>query len=1554
MPVRILTTTEFLGPYGDKNYFGVTLQVASSDAPTSADLEAILRPWMWENISYALWRISDSSNQLPTKVLTVPPLRPQAIPAAALILRLNKQFTDLQTQAPTLFDWNSNPTTPAIPNPAAGNRYPWPAHLAQLARYPYPIPHELKLARFIEVDGAEIASARANNPLESYVIAPIFNANFVTYAPNQGLSIPIKGQQAEISYTASGVPSPLITAVVQPCAVVDCIVTPRSRLNQTTPLDAHDPYVSLASVEDSNWQTHLVPLAGELFDLASRLIGALRLAVERPKANPPSSIDASWMSLQSAIVTNFEGFRNMVLRSLKEVSGRGNQQPPGNIGMKNGSLLERVMDTWIGGIDGTANPAKKSDAIAFRNAFVQSMLDEEEADSKNNKDGAFDDWYAVVANIPASVPPTVPAMQGNNLLHPLPAIDSKNPGPELYARLAALEQLHFSLTQPEILAPLLIKQWTLFLGRFLQDPKNAPNRASYQTQWNAFLPSAQQLLGQFNLRQQFIAGNLGASWVDIIKGMNAAAGERSALKSALSQELKAKLVGRLTSNPSLPPLSPDALANPLVACLFTASDLNVIDTQLALIVPVPQADAAGVPTRTSNGITLTLDTLSSHDGDPNADAADILRQTAGFCILARENGKPAWNCLNVAAPCLIPETTKAPLIDLCPPTVIPLPLHNQDGLRQAMITFNNQPLMCESPAMAFGRDLASQTDTSGRLIKFVHPSIAPPPGKSVAYKIPGLIFGRRFDFVVGRVRNSCALPADFANSNDPGMLDVAKVEARFRTHGTTISYKRTVPIGELRFGPAASGNTAPAAINTSLKVPPIPAATRPRALDIPSSLTKAPQVNEPLILLTGYLNGDKVPAPLGTASFSFLVYKPTLDLLTWDCWVATDPAFIPIRKGAWADFHKLARTREQSSSNDVSIDDPAIVALQIEAQGIDGATNTIVLPWNAPSVGSVDIAKPVLQQLRSPALAIEIDAASSGTKSTLAVVGSNGAKLALAPGSLARLVLTPLIAASNVTRFAKGILPMSKLRPRAMYSPGLPYSLLAETALEGMPTDRDLRAAFVVTPQGSGKLSFTLNLDSPIRTFQNIRSATLRTQIWRWDGRPFVLDKPFPFASSPYDDEAPGKDILEWEDQAFATRTNLDANLTVMSPLDSRHALQVVQDISTDRGTIYSRSSVEAANRYGPLVPTAGGTVTSAPIPDPQIQPQPPVLWKRTLIPCRWSGPVPKPAIKLILPLTSSLDANAATASLLVVIQGPWYSIGGLAEKLLVELLPAPDTDANKLHRDEIGPDPIVWRGTQNELNEAQIDRNSKPPYKKVSPLLGPVGHTFDNTDDSPLWVNSSFVLPPLPTIRSTGQSWNFAKVRFRRVLWEKNTCDSDIPLPPDPCSSEYTDPYWVQFLPSSSAFGSTGQLDVKNPTAYLVVSGTSISIVDRNGNPIQLQPDNSGSPLYRALLLTLRVSDLGGRTDQERFLTLCSPNASQSAWALSALVSDPGLLVARVLEIQGLSGRPFQFDPDALWDSLFPAEKPNSNGEITPKDAGARIVAISPPIYPFTDAECR
>jgi hypothetical protein len=201
-------------------------------------------------------------------------------------------------------------------------------------------------------------------------------------------------------------------------------------------------------------------------------------------------------------------------------------------------------------------------------------------------------------------------------------------------------------------------------------------------------------------------------------------------------------------------------------------------------------------------------------------------------------------------------------------------------------------------------------------------------------------------------------------------------------------------------------------------------------------------------------------------------------------------------------------------------------------------------------------------------------------------------------------------------------------------------------------------------------------------------------------------------------------------------------------------------DVTSSKGALYLRVAVRGFSRYE-------GSGEDEPDVDSRLVPSE-EKWVRTIVPCRWDADeVPAPHVKLVVPLTRPLQATHSAAPLLAVLDEPWGDAGGLGEQLLASIADAelPKTDGTIR---EAGPDPI--------LSVTPVDvTNLRLPNP-----IGPIGYTFDSDTDAPLFVRSSFIIPPptgLPA--DTDLGWWSVKLQFIRKLIATPDSPQYVNLPP-------------------------------------------------------------------------------------------------------------------------------------------------------------------------------
>lgn len=1793
--IQILTTLEYLGLYNSVPYFGVVLQTGVGPQPggtltITPDIKNILEPWMWwdptqpqpappatassplnvQQPQIQLWQTTGASPMgklIATEVVPVPRSTSPAYPNRPLYLdpsittQLSADCDSALTLANGTYNLGWSGQGQVTSRGDGKSIYPWPAHLAQVGRYPYPIPHLLNLCFFLKVTAAKtdfdpssvIQPIDATHPSLSYFATVKFNATLsastVTYGPPDPATFPsATGGQLVIPLINSQSPADNSVAVTtQP------LITPLAPA--ATVVAASADYTA----ETTDWQAHFSSGVADTFDLSARLVNSVRLACDQASATLPV-----------AVAGNFTGFVTAVLTAQREIVAYGCQPAP------NGqSLLDRLLNGWV---SSSNDPNNRAFATAFSTTVKAQRTTETTNDATDaNNVGAYDAWLALLKANPAFatnalLPPspiasttitvfdptknyktgdtvvyhgqTFTAVQDApkstqldaahwNCLTPLLSIydaskkqyhgaeqvlygdtvyrapdvgvgTGQTPGisgspwiavspfspgvapTNLADRLLAVEHLQLQFSQQDILSQLLLAQWKAIFDQnaaAIQTTLALTGTLVASTAFQSFVTSASANLAVWDVRGLLLQCNLNSSWSTITKSPTT----RDTLQTKLQKELEFRLTtGLLGKLPGAAGAVP-AFAQPLQDAVDTwlAGRLpTLIPAKLDTSVaggppPAPTTTTTANPqaTRGAQGLSVMVDTLDANGSKAAAsnDASDPVRSMTGLCVLMRQTSTTPWRCLNVGMPVatVVSLPTNAPPVPavqdpanpkaLFGPIVIPMPLHDQDGLRRATLTYNNQPLMCSSPAHGFSTGLVpapvrDESRNFNRIISFQHISVTQDLQAAPfdQWKIPGLAFNRSYEFLLGTVSNSGALPAAFADASlGPGVFSFASVASAIGADGnpllptiTPVPYLRTVPVSDLRFASSYPNDTVmsasvsraanAAASFDKLRLPPIPADVQPRASEVfasalaPQSTATAsaqPAVGSPpekpsmpLILLSPYSVPNRI------AEFTVSVRKPTTDFLTWDrtqAALSTPADMYPRvqRQQAWQLFNTNARL--QNSQFDLSLEDPAIDSLTISV--IDENKKPVVcvgpstLSWGDSSIQDPATAK-ALQKPSTPII-IKISTAEGTTVSLNSTPAASSTDspaftLVLPPGFLGKITLTANIKSVTTAQFAKGI-----------SSTPSPYFFLVETALAAFPQPGELQNALSIRPPlaATDPVTFTLSAPSPSDSlstpWKQVSRVDLQTQIWRWDGRPA---RGFPFSEVvgiqyyggskapvpppqvvPIPPSQPATaTLLQWELENFATRTATDSTTYPMTR--SRADFVATDDRGTELGATYYRAGVTAYNRYGSLVPDVVSGTGGKPDQHPRSSaslnqfasiPGADGAWVRRFVPGRYTTDgvlpanykPPKPAIKYILPLTGASDAlQPAASSVLVVVQGPWFAIAGLAEDISVRIVNADKQDHPK-EVPEAGPDPIYYQSSQQPLPSSFDPYPSPftPPNDNGSKLLfhGPVGHTFDTSDTNPLWVTSSFVLDPpqerflpvLPPGQDATQEGTFACVQFARILLSKGMVVSDpTKTPPQHVNgtpaltpatadtmSDYTDPVWVQFLPSRYLPVSSSQdfdtlavvYDQMNNKMVIYDEKDSTKLVQLTHN---LHPDPKVASNYIfGLLLTQEVPDLLGRRGQERFVDmLLQPNegTASASWPFTPQAwVDTKMLIGRIVVIQrqinistgcNAPSTPPKFplcdikNATDLWPELFPPDPT--------QDAVSRIVAVSPPIITF------
>jgi hypothetical protein len=582
-----------------------------------------------------------------------------------------------------------------------------------------------------------------------------------------------------------------------------------------------------------------------------------------------------------------------------------------------------------------------------------------------------------------------------------------------------------------------------------------------------------------------------------------------------------------------------------------------------------------------------------------------------------------------------------------------------------------------------------------------------------------------------------------------------------------------------------------------------------------------------------------------------------------------------------------------------------------------------------------------------------------------------------------------------------------------------PFTMLVETAtevlIEGIEGDHALertdqrlweRLKPAFAPNNHpGSIAFTVAPTDPVgdEGFKFLQRAELMRQVWRWQGRETPLHPALNENSSCKSGGVISNldtcvEMDQWEAWEFGNRFETDhliQDLTTLPPTKLggrrffyKEVLETGADTDELRALHY-RFAIKVHSRYAGIMPlnvpsiafpnVAPNRTSRAHIQLPNNEVRD-TMWRRLFVPCRRKKELPVPKVKFILPLTESFgEETGNTAGLLVVLNEPWYQEAGLGEGIAAEVqrTPGPANNPNApsdkdIFYFELGTDPLV------QLAERGFQQSKDPTNKYFDELClnqkirGPVGHTFDRTNESPLFVTTSFIVPA-PTIFSTekGQArerisrdfgWDFCRLRLRRVVTlstqvaARNDCrlttpsevvSCDEPNPASQLVGPFTEPYWVQYLPEFSHFAPADKKLSEARLKFENQSPLQFSIIDRNGQRMLLSPTASLNGIFELyLVLTRRVFDVAGHPEQEVYLEVFHQDTGTKLWTTSnppALSSDTDLR-ARIIEVQRRPPQTGQFQSgEPLWLALF-GPKAGQEDKTADKDL-TRIVRISQPI---------
>lgn len=1107
-----------------------------------------------------------------------------------------------------------------------------------------------------------------------------------------------------------------------------------------------------------------------------------------------------------------------------------------------------------------------------------------------------------------------------------------------------MQRLSARLQDAEVLRSLLLGLWDAAVARI---PRDAPETLQPAREfWKKHRNTVEKNLADFELPRRLAVANLNGVWQTIL-----GRGGKAAIRCRFAAELQRYMRQRVGLGDDLsPPWNERTPPReryissfpPQLRDAFTMRTKEFAEKYAGTLIP----DAGDTsPTRVPHPVVLPVErAVPLDEGDYDVD--DPLRRIAGVGVLGREKppeGAAAedhpWLALNWARMQVQERPDDAGRADGggsnreeykdLDTVLVPHRIPYRNRMRQALVSYDNHPLAAESPAAQLTK-LAGLEDTTGgkpidqlsqKELQDLRKSgvLGPDEWLRFAYvdpgsdlgraRLPGLKFGRTYEFLPFMIGNSGALPKELANGH-PAMVDLTAFQQQYANADEAGPLKQAVREEtyqrRVRVGAPRRPTRPKATTGSRLSLPAIPEGVSPLARDLQAE----GEVDQTPLLLMRPKDGPWLEMGI-RSEYQFELQVPSTDLVTWDRWVAGEEGTRDRREQIWAAFYRLAADRlPGQGQGDLAIDDPAVKGLWFEAveRTMEGDEKNISVsghPLVSPQAPAGEYMEPVQK------LPISVACWATGDGEPNLTIAGTSVNLTVPAGRVVELKVYAAVAATefgNGRRFPEEAAEEAPTKSFKGVSYRLlsPFRLLVETATTDMPSAATLYHALQPRALGSrAVLELERTKDGErIENLEYVKELTVSRQVWRWHGRPIHR---FPFSqlqldAVPQEGQGPEDSAVLWDAEGFATRSDADhaessALLTPGYGATPEPAILYEEDVSRNPKALYYRFATRAFSRYAPLLrpgqPGRSGVEAQRAGQTRHAGQR----WRRLLVPCRFTEEVPKPLVKLVVPLTRP-GSGEGLPGLLVVLDEPWFNTGGPAEELDVEVElalrnePPSAPDSGTISRGpEAGPDPILAGETSGALQSVTFEQ-----------IVGPLGHTFDTDAASPHFGAVSFLLEAPAAKDGSGvpykiPDWFMAKVRFRRRLVGTGTALNKDHMSP------LTEAHWVQLLPAFSGF-EAGGLPWNAETLRLVRSEDRLYLVRRDNEelaPLAEAPNPVGSNLFqRWVLVTRLIHDAAGH-DRETYLGLYRPlpDGSLQPMVSGNMIPEGGDLQARIVEVQ-------------------------------------------------------
>ncbi len=1160
--------------------------------------------------------------------------------------------------------------------------------------------------------------------------------------------------------------------------------------------------------------------------------------------------------------------------------------------------------------------------------------------------------------------------------------------------LGELESIQSALSQDHVLRKVVLRQWSEAVKAW---DVGAPKRGKplVGSDWARLAgPVERDALPALDVRSILERTNFDPLWpviLDIpLREHNEFEAFRGLARDAMADYVRARFGGvpRIKPHPHSD-LQPKAapLGTPLVERLA-----KVLSRYTYRFIEARYGVGRSVLAERPQSIAVQVDRLSS----AMTDVGDAQRSLSGVGLLLRRSGG-MWRMPNVADLIILDGSGgEEPAFEYA---AAPVRTEYQEELRQSFIRYDNHPLVADSPASELVAEtiepIETQNETDGLLDAELLRFALPDPGvrgnpsqRDVTHgawaKLPTLVYGASYEALPYLIGNSGALPpllADAASPTDAKAHDdfikafdtwVAGGD-QWKQYVQTVEYRRQVGVAAPAWSSGERDGTKKAPV-----LPAVPDGVRPLVRDLGTNtdpLVDWPRIvgmsddvsKAPLLLLW-----DAGATPRRTAEY--WVGAPRTDLENWHRWISKDimearnpTSLEALRKRVWVEVFKR-RGQDSGTKPDDSVDDPCV-------DGLVFVLDPVFLRSQQPHPAPLEVdfvaatPGPGLEEVRRNPISVQCSI-SNGAPTLALVEGAVHASVPVGEvWTLTAYARVPRAKADG--RFHKKLLQagptvagsiLEQLAAARGEEAEPPYLLSAhrivvEVAHDQMPTPAALwDATYAAINEADRTVSVGIDPMQIAESAYLLKEIEVRRQVWRWNGIPPTTRPPSPgeVMDPPPPPAAAATPALIWEAEGFGHRRDLDhlrldRQARYGDPPGypggiAGHSPLYTEQLSGDPRALYYRFGILAHSRYRKLFGTPAVEAKEA---------RTKTKWRRALMPARLpeDGRLDAPGLRVVLPTTVGPEGDQSTgaASLLVLLEEPWYDRFGLHEELQGEIVLYRDPATNKPgEQAEAALDPILFTAPFPGSTSAQGGKRWANQTDRLK-ITGPIGLSFDTDTDARLFTGTAFLVDVIPPEEDADMDlgWLFARLRFRRHLPGYASVEAD-----------WTPSEWVQLLPDSSRWHvgwGDGSVTKHAPVSKLSFrkggTGASYRFCDPDGQALSwIRADASDAPDDHAFSLWVMgvrtIFDAGG---QERLeLGGFVPVEANAKFEFPS-----GLDRVRLVSVQHAPDRRTEAgdlvyrdttDEASLLEAMFPSEADDRTGPVSlRKNAGARWVRVSP-----------